>query len=468
MRSLSLKKPFRLTRSGTPNGWCSGILKPLLAFILAIGFAHAFAQSAKFQLKGSVLDHTNYKAISGANITVEGTRRGCSSNAEGNFALTVYTRPVYLRVSYVGYETQRIWLEQGTNVITVLLNPAAQSLPDLEIRALNDPVPWFKDRRYAVLDYEVAGGKVFMVVYLFSMKKAELLCRSFAGDTLAEPEPLPFKPASVFRDCLGNVHVMSGDSVYQVCHEGNRTKLCYVTGLRKFGEILADCVTSTDSMLYFRKESADQLSVEYYQVDRFTHRRDFFAALGDEDKERMKRRNPGDYELLTMRDPPRSPERALTWQWLKKVVYLTDQSSLHRVGDQLCMINPVDQTILLYTLSGTFNAKLKMTLYPPGRLPVVAGSKAEPKPPSGIPPDELRHWTREIYADPVANQLYTSFVHGGTYTLYRIDLNTGILRRTLSTGHAYPQKLQVYDRHLFYMYDLPGEGDNRHLFRQKL
>lgn len=454
---------------GTGNRRCDLLIAACaVAMLFLLCLNGSEAQNARFVFRGKVLDHTTYAAIRGANITVEGTRRGCSSDAEGNFTMTVYTRPVYVRVSHVGYETQRIWLEQGTNAITILLNPATQSLPDVEIRAVNDPVPWFKDRRYAVLDYEVAGEKVFLLVYPFSMKKAELVCRSFSGDTLARPEPLPFKPASIFRDCLGNVHVLSGDSVYQVCHDGNRTKLCYVTGLGKFREILADCVTSTDSLLYFRKESADQLSAEYYQVDRCTHRRDLFAALGDEEKERMKRRNPGDYELLTMRDPPRNPEKALTWQWLKKVVYQTDQSSLHRVGDQLCMINPVDQTILLYTLSGTFNAKLKMTIHRKGQPPAVAATKTGPVPPAGFPPEELRRWTREIYADPVANQLYTSFVHGGTYTLYRIDLNTGILRPTLSTRHAYPQKLQVYDRHLFYMYDLPGEGDNRHLFRQKL
>jgi hypothetical protein len=77
-------------------------------------------------------------------------------------------------------------------------------------------------------------------------------------------------------------------------------------------------------------------------------------------------------------------------------------------------------------------------------------------------------WTTEIYIDDIRKQAYTSFRKGGQFTLYRIDLNTGDLKRIISLTHPFPQKIKVHNNFLFYLYDLPAEGDNKHLFRQKL
>jgi hypothetical protein len=77
-------------------------------------------------------------------------------------------------------------------------------------------------------------------------------------------------------------------------------------------------------------------------------------------------------------------------------------------------------------------------------------------------------WTTEIYFDNMTNRAFTSFRKGGLFTLYRIDLNTGELKRQLSPIHDFPRKIRVHNNFLYYLYDVPGEGDNKHLFRQKL
>jgi hypothetical protein len=346
----------------------------------------------------------------------------------------------------VGYETQRIFIDHSTKQISILLNPVMQTLPDVEIRAKNDPLPFFKDRKYSVLDYEVVDRQVYLLVYLSILKSPQLLCKTFDGDTVARSQPLPIKPKGLFRDCLGNIHVLDNDSAYQVCKHGDILTLCYSSGLDRFNAFLADCVTATDSVLYFRKESPDQLSVEFYQVNRFNNRRLLLAALGDEEKQRMMRLNPGDYELLTMKTPPRNIEQAVAWQWLKKVVYLNNSSSLNRVDDLLCIINTTEHTLELYTLGGAFTSRLK--------IPIEEGGAT--------------HWTKDMFVDPVRHKLYTSFLKsGGNFFLYNIDLNTGALRQTIRAEHAFPQKVRIQGNYLFYMYDIPGEGDNRHLFRQK-
>ena len=78
-------------------------------------------------------------------------------------------------------------------------------------------------------------------------------------------------------------------------------------------------------------------------------------------------------------------------------------------------------------------------------------------------------WTTEIYIDNIDHKAYTSFLtKGGNFTLYRINLNTGELKRILSADHGFPQKVSIHHNFLYYVYDTPGEGDNQRLYRLKL
>jgi hypothetical protein len=216
----------------------------------------SFAQNKRMQFKGKILDRETRAVITGANITISGTRRGTSSNDNGEFSIIIYNLPVYMTVSHLGYETQRIWLDNpSAPFITVLMNPVSRLLPEVEIKAKNEPLPFFKDNKYSVLDYEVDSNRVYMLIYRFRMVNSELLCKSVNGDTIAHSGILPFKPTGLFLDCMHNLHVLSDDSAYQVRRESDHLILYYPAEITRFRSVLADCVTSTDSLLFFRKES---------------------------------------------------------------------------------------------------------------------------------------------------------------------------------------------------------------------
>jgi hypothetical protein len=119
---------------------------------------------------------------------------------------------------------------------------------------------------------------------------------------------------------------------------------------------------------------------------------------------------------------------------------------MHRIGDTLCVFNTIDGSLELYDLEGRYISRQVM--------PVAEIGESS--------------WTKEIYIDPVAKRSYTSSLKNGTLALYRIDITSGSLSRVLSTAHAFPENLKVYNDHLYYLYDVPGEGDNKHLFKQKL
>jgi hypothetical protein len=413
-----------------------------------------FGQNKRMQFKGKVLDRETRAAITGANITISGTRRGTSSNEAGEFSVIIYNLPVYMTVSHLGYETQRIWLDNpSAPFITVLMNPVSSLLPEVEIKAKNEPLPFFKDNKYAVLDYEVDSNMVYMLIYRLRLANSELLYKSVNGDTIARSGILPFKPTGLFLDCMHNLHVFSQDSAYQVRRENDHLNLFFPVDVNRFRSVLADCLTSTDSLLFFRKESADHQRVDFYTINRITKRKQHLSSVRDEGNLKMLHDNPRDYFYLMMDTIPgvlmdTIPDQGETaeWLWVTKILYKNNKSTLHRIDDLICIFNTADYTLGLYTLTGEFTSKLKM------------------------PVDQVNdgRWTTEIYIDNIGNKAYTSFRKGGLYSVYRIDLNTGELKRKLSAEHEFPQKIRVHNNFLFYLYDLPAEGDNKHLFRQKL
>jgi iron complex outermembrane receptor protein len=79
-------------------------------------------------IEGQVLDAETGTPLSSANISVVGTQRGTTTNAEGNYRLTVSAGTVRLRVSFVGYGAaeETVQVEAGeTYTIDFELSPGS-------------------------------------------------------------------------------------------------------------------------------------------------------------------------------------------------------------------------------------------------------------------------------------------------------------------------------------------------------
>ncbi|MFH1936090.1 MAG: carboxypeptidase-like regulatory domain-containing protein [Bacteroidota bacterium] len=182
-----------------------------ILFLLLLGIT-SFPQRQNRYFYGKVIDRETRYPISSANITFTGTGLGSSTNNKGEFSFFIDTIPVYMTVSHLGYESQRIWLDNTSASITVMLKLKAQMLQEVEIKAVNEPELFFKDTQYSVLDYEVDNNQVFMLIYRFRRAEAELLCLSLSGDTASCSGSLPFRPNELFHDCLGHIHVLGHDT----------------------------------------------------------------------------------------------------------------------------------------------------------------------------------------------------------------------------------------------------------------
>lgn len=417
-----------------------------IAITLILVILSSLSRSQEYKISGKVLDSQTGLPIPNANISLVDSRTGCSSSGDGSFYIVSDTIPVNLIISHINYKTRRIWLDDVSGPFTVLMEPSVQVLKEVEISEKNEPIPFFKDDKYAVLDYEINQDLIYLLNFKFRLSKSELLVKSFYGDTIAPPLTLNFKPTGLFLDCLGYMHVLSKDSIYQVYLGKETLSLIYKYDIEKFHATLEDCVASTDAALYFKESRQSHLEVCFYMIDKHNSVRKYLMSVKDDQKIKMLHNNPTDYYFASMDKFPDSFEGMIDWLWVNRILYTPNESDMRKIGDTLCIFSAVDGTIKLLTLEGQLLSEKTMMLQE----------------------SATGDWTKEIHIDQVTGEVYTAFNKYGKYTLYQIDLSNGNLDYFLTFSHPFPEKIRVNHGHLFYLYDVPGEGDNKHLYKQKL
>jgi len=136
------------------------MIKSILVLILSCFCLVLSAQ--KPVITGSVMEKDTYLSIPNANIRVTGTNTGSVSDKNGDFKIVADTMPVYVIVSHIGYKTQRIWMDHASVGINILLEPETEMLKPVEINGNREPVPFFRDDIYSVLDYETQNTLVYL------------------------------------------------------------------------------------------------------------------------------------------------------------------------------------------------------------------------------------------------------------------------------------------------------------------
>ena len=92
-----------------------------IPFVLFVLVSNAF--SAQEMLRGRVIDGELGDPIFSANVIVEGTTQGVTTDFDGQFLLPVSQFPVNLQVSFIGYSLKKITVQDASERITVKLLP---------------------------------------------------------------------------------------------------------------------------------------------------------------------------------------------------------------------------------------------------------------------------------------------------------------------------------------------------------
>lgn len=92
-----------------------------ISIIFIVLFSQAL--SAQEMLRGRVIDGELGDAIFSANVLVEGTTQGVTTDFDGQFILPVDQYPVNLQVSFIGYSMKKVTVMDASSRITIKLIP---------------------------------------------------------------------------------------------------------------------------------------------------------------------------------------------------------------------------------------------------------------------------------------------------------------------------------------------------------
>jgi iron complex outermembrane receptor protein len=102
----------------------------LLSFVAAIIQVAAFAQTT---ITGRVIDNYTKQPLIGANVVVPNTTIGTTTDEKGEFSLSTGTRIEQLRISYVGYRTVTVPVDEKTSRLNILLEATQVLLSEVTV-----------------------------------------------------------------------------------------------------------------------------------------------------------------------------------------------------------------------------------------------------------------------------------------------------------------------------------------------
>lgn len=115
-------------------------------------------------IKGVINDAGNNKPINNVNILIEGTKKGVTSNKDGNFILNGVKLPCVLKVSHIAFLMQELNLTRddikGSNTINLNIKLVEKT------NTLNDIFITYKPEdvvEYSVIDYEICDSNIYVI-----------------------------------------------------------------------------------------------------------------------------------------------------------------------------------------------------------------------------------------------------------------------------------------------------------------
>ena len=103
------------------------------ALVALVVGGFALSASAQTTLRGRVLDGATGEPMFAANVIVDGTTNGVTTDFDGMFRVTVPTLPVTLNVSFIGYALQQVQVTAATQRIEVKLQADQVLMEEAEV-----------------------------------------------------------------------------------------------------------------------------------------------------------------------------------------------------------------------------------------------------------------------------------------------------------------------------------------------
>ena len=442
----------------------------LLALFLLL-FVIAYTQEAQqLVIVGSVFSEQNNDAVTNAYVQDLLTSKTTISNINGVFVLKTRAQANVITISHVSYYSKRYRIDENvlrqakndTLFLEIYLNPKVEELQEVEVNT--DIVEIVHKRQASTLDYEFFGDKLLLLIKDKSHYALQLVN---AQDSILSEKTLSIMPENLTKDCTGNIHLKSKDSVYQLVVD-EKFKLSFLGFTQEtYKKVLAPCVAITKEKAFFKQiASFNNKGIRYFTVDKATQEKETLLHVYDKVAERVAQSHYNSVITTYYSVTPEYNNIIELGLWNGDLIELTHSNPntliplvafylkiastpiyvpMKYVRDSVYVFNYFEESLLVYNNNAKFIRGLNLNHH------------------------HERALAKDIVVDYKKENVYVKFIRNGLVYLKQVDLNTGKLTEDTIRleQNTFPENIGIRGNYVYYLHKDKNETYN-HLYRQKM
>ena len=417
----------------------------ILCLLLFFGSMILQAQNPLI-IRGIIKDQSTQIPIEGVNIRIQNTYSGTTTNAQGIFELRVRNLPAILLITHIAYFGKQIIVTQSqADSLVVFLSHKPIDLEEAEIIAETYKV--FKGKHQEVIDYDFLDTNLLILAYNFNKNRHELIVTNEQFDTLGIKDISYLKkPAQIFKDCLGNCHLITKDTAYQVYFDEESIYLIYPNQLMNFYNLLGNCLFETNTHLAFEGDADKTQNLDY-------------SARLHSDIPGVNSKNDAWKHLFYFVNKQSHEKTILiaTNEWEKKqdayeqAMFIYQSGTTFRSfgdilrGEEMFFYKPAFQTLKILNDTIYYFNHLK------SRIDVFSDELTLTDS-IHIDYQNRKNWKPVIITDRIKNKAYTIFTIGAKLSLAEIDLQNGSVKEVHKIEKLFPAKIRINNGYLYFLY----------------
>lgn len=330
-----------------------------------------------------------------------------------------------------------------------------QNFENIEISANPIKEIVYNDSKQYILDFYIGdAGRLLLL-----RKRSHYFVYTLNSKMNVESKlKLTFKPEQLYHDCLGFLHVLARDSMYQLDITNGNIRIVEANPISLYDNFFEKCVAGNQSHLIFRHDQDFNQTTIFFEVDTATHVNSLFYVMEDS----LLIRSAQDTHDTLMRDDP--GEHAIMGEVkgydldaTKRIDFLRDQKQ-HQ--DFFYRIVAKERYIPIFAKKDT----IVIIDYLNRKVMVIQnGTHRQGSYPIGYA------GIREVLFDEKRAEFYVVSIERGAQVYGKLSKEDfSPVKRTRIHDHPHAKKAIVYDGFLYYLAKEYSDDNLNKLFRYRL
>lgn len=443
-------------------------LRSQLFKILAITILiYGGSLGAQVSIYGVVRDSSTKSILPFANIRIKGTTKGVTASENGSFKINADSVPLTLIVTFIGYRTREVDVQKPYSSINVFLAPSNKTLSEVVISS--DPVRCIQDdRSLHASDFEFYDNYILLLAHKDQFSPSRLILSDESGKTVSTLLIDGIKAESLYRDCFGNVHLLSKDSAWQVYYDYVKLQLLYPITLTDLERNLYPCQLYHKGKVFMSfRTFHDQRNLYYVGIGGVNTR--FFYCCDTIGTTRIvmnydmryflnKRRRGEGYHYSV-----RFIKEHLTELQSGVALSTADSLSLTKLNAPLVQH---ENQVWIFNFSSNLAYRFNEQLSVADSVNIgfrVKNNSADPR-------TNSKDWTGELLRDEVTDKLYSVYKQRSITSLALLNNNDFTVEKVSTIeDKPFPKELKVRNGVLYFLWlDSRNSHGNRKLYRMYL